>query len=330
MTGTVRSALRHPWTAVRKAKATLTKPLVRPPAEQVTHLDRDWDTLLLLDACRYDVFADCSTLDGQLEKVYSDASHTTDFLANNLDRPRPDTVYVSASPQLVGYEDRLHDVVHVWEDRWDPETDTVLPGDVAEVAAETAAEYPEKRLVVHFMQPHYPFLGPTAAEIGDVATFTGGGAAAGGEGATPADDGATAVGDGAPSRADASEREKPTVWDLLTAGRVSEELVWRAYRETLERALPHVERLADELTGKTVVSSDHGNLFRNRVSALPLRLSGHPVDYPHEAVLAVPWLELPFEERRRITPAESPVGRIDTRPSGAAAERRLSQLGYRT
>jgi hypothetical protein len=42
--------------------------------------ERDWDTLAVLDPCRYDIFAGRHGLDGDLERSYSVASNTAEWL----------------------------------------------------------------------------------------------------------------------------------------------------------------------------------------------------------------------------------------------------------
>jgi len=93
----------------------------------------DWDNLIILDACRYDMFHDQSELPGQLETRDSRGSTTTEFLsANFTDRDLTNTVYVTANPQLYRHaseiDPNLHNVIHVWsKSGWDEEHSTVLP-----------------------------------------------------------------------------------------------------------------------------------------------------------------------------------------------------------
>ncbi len=82
-------------------------------------LAEDWDTVLVLDACRFDMFEQQHDLPGRLEPRRSRSSHTTEFLRANFDgRTATDTVYVTASPQLYRWSDEIdvefHDVINVW------------------------------------------------------------------------------------------------------------------------------------------------------------------------------------------------------------------------
>ena len=168
----LRAAIEHPWTAARLVKSKLLRPLIDPPENRINILEEDWDNLITLDACRFDSFEEHNTLTGSLERIYSTASHTAEFVDQNITRSFSDTVYISASPQLAGTEDRFYHLEHLWEDHWDDELNTVPPWAVTEQAREISESNPDKRLIVHYMQPHYPFIGEKGREIGKHATFT--------------------------------------------------------------------------------------------------------------------------------------------------------------
>jgi len=64
-----------------------------------------------------------------------------------------------------------------------------------------------------------------------------------------------------------------SVWMELMTGNseMSKQEVWEAYIENLHVVLPHVEDLMTSLEGKTVVSSDHGNMVGERARPIPIR-----------------------------------------------------------
>jgi len=280
----------------RELKARLVRPFVRQDYETISYAERDWDTLVVLDACRYDVFAANNPFTVPAERVNSNASHTSDFLSANFAGDHPDTVYVTASPQVANHGGDFAHVEHVWRDGWDEATDTVLPETMTDRALEVAETYPEKRLIVHYMQPHYPFIGEAGADLAAQGSFLDG-------------------------RAD---RAYPSAWERLDAGAADEDQVWDAYEENLRIALPEVQRLVEALDGKTVVTSDHGNLFGERVSPLPIDIYGHPPGIADEELTAVPWVELPFEQRREIHGGETRSATTDD----GDVEERLESLGY--
>lgn len=64
-----------------------------------THvMDEDWDTLVILDACRYDMFERRVPFDGKLDDRYSLGSTSEEFLEQNFsDSTYHDTVFVNAN-----------------------------------------------------------------------------------------------------------------------------------------------------------------------------------------------------------------------------------------
>ncbi|WP_254547457.1 hypothetical protein [Halomarina pelagica] len=293
------------------------KTLVKPYFEYVAGDDgidvmaEDWDNLVILDACRYDMFADLNTIQGRLESRRSRGSNTPEFLRENFaGRRLEDTVYVTANPQVDVRlpADTFHAVVSVWQDHWDDDLNTVHPEAMAEETVKAAERYPEKRLIAHFVQPHYPFIGPTGRDLI--------GKQAGMELSKRLADGADA------------EQDYEHVWDMLKRGAIDRETVWRAYRENLEIALPHVETLLDHLPGTTVVTSDHGNLLGERPTPcpVPMRMYGHPEGIHTEHLVKVPWLVVEGETRKTIV-AEAGV-ESDRAATAEETQKRLEDLGY--
>lgn len=295
-----------------------------------------WDTLFILDACRYDVYADrhgTMGVGGRLESRLSSGSESWEYLRANFDGGRHhDTVYVTANPHAYKLsEGTFHATWNLLEDRWDPELQTVRPEDVADAAREAHAEYPDKRLVVHFMQPHFPFIGEKGRQLdsgGLVYHIDQGFADAGGAEPTAGDqeeaitDGAGADAQGDDGR-DGDERDM-LLWGKLTWGLLDVEPVWEAYCENLDLALPVVADLLADLDGRSVVTSDHGNLFGERLWPVPTRAYGHPPGIFAEPLRRVPWHVVPGE--RRETTADPPAERRSIGED--VAKKRLQDLGY--
>lgn len=255
----------------------------------------EWDNLVILDACRYDDFAQLHDLEGDLESRESRGSHTVEFLRGNFaGRELLDTVYVTASPQLSrkGIDVRFHAVENVWEgESWDEEAGTVRPEAMAKRGLAAAERYPHKRLILHFVQPHYPFLGDDL------------------------DGGSLLHSDGL------------DVWGELMRGtlQVRPAAVRAAYRENLELALAAVEGLLDALEGRTVVTADHGNLFDERTAPVPVRDWGHPPGLYVDQLVEVPWFV--SENGVRGTRPDPPAA--DGESEGAVDPGdRLAALGY--
>jgi hypothetical protein len=268
----------------------------------VDAMAEDWDVLALLDACRLDLFRAEHDLPGRLRARVSRGSHTSEFVRGNFHgRSFPDAVYVTASPILgrgLGekYETSFHDRVDVWaEDGWDPDHGTVLPETTTDYALRAAERYPNKRLVVHYMQPHYPFVGDQLLPetvVPDPATL---------------------------------DRD---VWTELTTGEDAPppERVREAYRSNLRRALPAVRDLLAGVTGRVVVTADHGNMLGERASPVPVREWGHPPGVYTPELVRVPWLVHDAGPRPTIRAGDR-AGETDAVDDAVVTDR-LRHLGY--
>jgi hypothetical protein len=270
--------------------------------------DEDWDNLFILDACRYDTFERIHDLPGTLSKRESRASTTPEFIRANIHAADlSDTVYVTSTPQIHNHDDiehSFHRVVDVWDEEWDDELGTVPPDATADAAADAHGQHPNKRLLVHFLQPHYPFIGEVGQEHFNYEEVS--------------------LGTGA-SEADGSEKFWDTVGTVIND--VSEDIVWEAYEENLRVTLPHVERLLTRLGGKTVVTADHGEMIYDRAWPVPIRINGHPGGLYTPELVDIPWHTYTNGPRRRIT-AQAEAERESTEIDDEAVEERLRDLGY--
>jgi len=266
--------------------------------ERLGFFERDWDNLVLLDACRYDAFAAVSDLPGDLESRHTNSSSTIEFLKRYVDgRDLTDTVYVTANPQHYRKSKRdyisseFHDVIEVWqEDGWDDSFRTVRPETVADAAERAAAQYPNKRLLIHFMQPHYPYIGPTGQEKFD--------------------------------------NDSLDFFNRVLNGEidVEDDVLRAAYRENIEKVLPSVHKLLKSLGGRTVVSADHGEMFGERASPIPIREYGHPTGIHTPELTNVPWLVFENSQRRAIVAGDADHDDRDVATD--VVEDRLRDLGY--
>lgn len=253
--------------------------------------EEDWDNMIVLDACRYDEFAERADLPGDLQARESLASMTHEWIrANFTGRELHDTVYVSANGRFAHQKDDVGSEVHEFVGLWDDEhrhgdDDVAPPGMVTEHAKEAAAEYPNKRLLVHYLQPHQPYVGPSGSQF---------------------------------------ERET-SLHEMMQSDAVDEALLRRAYRENLDLALAEVEELLDSLSGRTVVTADHGELLGEREFPVPVRRYGHPEGIYTEALVKVPWLVVEDGDRRTIV-AEEPESTAQY--DEERIEDHLESLGY--
>jgi hypothetical protein len=275
--------------------------------EGVDVMSEDWDNLLILDACRYDYFQRVHDLYGELRTATSKGKTSWEFLERNFQgRDLHDTIYVTAN---TFHDDLDQDVFFTIEstleneteygEGWEQGIDQVHPQRVVDLAREVHERYPHKRLIVHFMQPHQPFIGETADQLR-----------------------ATVPDDAAPEGYE--EFKQDHIHYHLAREYVTVEQFRQAYEETLEFVLEYVEELLSTLGGKSVITADHGELLGERV--LGRQTYGHNSKWDCPELREVPWFVVEADERRQIEP-DDPIGYDEL--DAQAREEHMRALGYR-
>jgi hypothetical protein len=275
------------------------------PKEGVDVVEEDWDNLVILDACRYDVFESVNDLPGRLERRTSQAAVTWSFLKQNFEnRQLHDTIYLAANAVVGENADRLDvfKLVGLWKSSDQDRYDVVEPETVVDEAVSLHEKYPDKRLIVHFLQPHTPFLLRDGEEI-------------------PVD---------SPYRN----------FDAARRGNVPETEIRQVYEENVTNVLNDVEKLVEELDGKTVVTADHGELLGEGIGKINAILHprwpfasrqnfkyGHYSHIRMPELVEVPWLVIDSEQRRDIVAADNPE---DVEMETNSITQQLEALGYRT
>jgi hypothetical protein len=268
-------------------------------------IDEKWDNLIILDACRFDDFRRENTLDGRLESRISKGVHSKEFVTENfVGRELHDTVYVTGNPfvkELEGDEFFYVDTTPL--ERMDTvEEGWVRPADVTEAAVRALEEFPNKRLIVHYMQPHDPPIGERGQEIRD--QFGIGGWDPGGD-------------------ALAGKRLMPAMRD----GTVPVGQARKAYRENLRIVLDELEELLPELDGLSVLTADHGEMFGERPQWLLGRRFGHPPGPRTEALSKVPWFVVGTDSSQRTIESDPPVDTDSL--DNQQVQDQLEALGYK-
>jgi hypothetical protein len=262
--------------------------------------EREWDVLVVLDGCRVDalraVALDFPAL-GPVDTARSVGSSSSEWLKRTFD---PDRAPVDRTVMVTGntWTDRYLDAAafaaldEVWKYAWDEELNTVPARAVTDRAVSAGRDRDPDRLVVHYMQPHHPFVpDPLAGDGGLARTGT------------------------------ASSATNP--WVLLRNGEVSRERVRAAYRANLRYVLREVSALVENVAGRVAVTADHANLFGE------WGLYGHPMHTPVPALLRVPWVETEGKGRRTREPALDPPEPLPvSRVYGGSDRERLAALGY--
>lgn len=228
-------------------------------------VNKVWDNLIILDACRHDIFE--KEIGKKVDHVISRGSATPEWLIENFKgKKHKDIVYVTANPFVdVLVKESFYKVIPVWKLAWNEKHGTVMPKDVVKYALIAKKMYPRKRLIVHFMQPHHPFVThpDIKSSIMKLKSFAEG------------------------KRKDFGDLGP---WELARRGKVSIQKVWQAYLDNLSFVLPYALRLAAEINGITVISSDHGNVFKKvKIGPVSSTIAGHPTGIHFEELVKVPW-----------------------------------------
>jgi hypothetical protein len=281
-------------------------------------MSRDWDNLLILDACRFDAFSQVNNMEGDLEPLRLNASNSSEFVQEYLSsRTHHDAVLVTGNPHSPTADDGVfHDVRFVETRTVDgrrypgPPSDdasVVAPEDVVSETLDAHGHHPDKRLVSHFMQPHLPFLGEVGREL-----YT-----------------RTLSESQAADRSVFKDEQSWVALDVYKAAlddefSVDAEDIWAAYLENLDIVLEYATELASQLNGKTAITGDHGELLGDRL--LGLRYFGHPPKIRTPALNTVPWFTVDSDPRRDVT-ADPPQATEEA--TDAAREEQLAALGYK-
>jgi len=266
----------------------------------VNVLDLDWNHLIILDACRFNMFKHVyrkffSSVT-EFKCITSPASSTMEFVRKNLSdaikEKLKDTVLVNSNPVIdhvlgAKLEKLFYKYIPVWKSRWDNKIGTVRPEATYYVALRTYVRNPDKRMMIWFLQPHYPFVDRRFNHI-------------------------NALGREFMNKAlcrDISANNllvfAKIVKNLLRKGylcagipdkvceyahRDPPEII-KAYIVNLLSVLYYVRKLAQILPGRVVITSDHGEAFGECLTKfLPLHVYGHPSRTRIPSLTRVPYL----------------------------------------
>lgn len=277
-------------------------------AEKVYPMEEDWDHLILLDACRYDYFEKIydDYFEGELKKVLSPASDTEEWINTVFEEKYDDIVYVSANPLINsrGVEgefqkwkpfkahEHFYRVIDVWDWGWDKELEMIPPDKVNEATVRAKEKFSNKKLIVHYMQPHTPYYTTTEESNDEGTGFI-------------ASLGAT-IGRfmGRQIRKLIGENLEKifgrtgTLWRIreilgqrpITAEEVAirsgNDVLHELYEKNLRHVAVYARELVNYLSGKIVITTDHGELLGENGEY------DHRPEYYTPQLVEVPWLEL--------------------------------------
>lgn len=285
---------------------TALRPFERFTDPGVNVYDLEWDLLVVLDACRADLMAECAEDGVRADDVAFPAGHggepvdsyrsvgsmTRDWMARTFAADRRDgvaeTAYVCANPfsaQVLDPADFAH-LEEVWRWAW-TEPGTVPPRAVTDRVVDLVRRERPERTIAHYLQPHCPFIDrPELLAAGELDRF--------------------------------GASHWPDVWERHRMGHLEFEALWDGYRSNLERGLAELTLLLRNVEAETVLlTSDHGNGLGEA------GVYGHPPGQWIDAVREVPLVRTSATDTGEYTPTMDGED-----PDGQVADR-LTALGYR-
>ena len=232
---------------------------------------QDWDILIVLDACRYDTFNAVMNRPGALSPRESFSSCTGEWLQSVRDQDLSHITYISANPLISSYRIKPNETnvkfkhfIDAWDIGWDDKLKSIHPDTVTKLAVDYLKKNPGTKLVVHYIQPHHPFIGKTKIkELGyeQIRLREKG--------------------------EDISNKvfEKLTIYQQVQDGTITYDHCMQAYRDNLKLALDSLDPLL-EMPGKKIITADHGDCFGED------GVYAHPAGNKHPLLVTVPWFEV--------------------------------------
>ena len=264
---------------------------------------REWDLLVILDACRFDLLSEVASTNEYLFLTDVDTFRSLDsttqawmarnFTADHRTEMRH-TAYVCGNPfsadELNAEAFALLD--EVWKYGWDDELGTLPPRAITDRTIAAGRNRNPDRIIAHYMQPHNPFVGGENPRQRKSIRKWG-------------------------------EESTPDIWRQLEDGTVDFARVWADYRATLEYVLEEVALLLNNINAeRVVITADHGNAIGE------WGLYGHPPNLPFECLRTVPWAKTTASDANTHTPTTERKQPATEDDETQVADR-LDALGYR-
>lgn len=242
--------------------------------DAVNVYDRDWDVLVLLDCATMDMISEVA---GEYQFIGDTGEHIStgtcsdEWMRHTFTKEYQDemsrTLHVTANTSSDRHlqEDQFLHLEEVWKDGWDEEQGTILAREVTDRAIHFYRELDPERTIIHYMQPHLPFVN------NDIESNI-----------------VTPVGE---------QGEGLTLGELYGEG-YSRDALWSASIENLRYVLNDVELLLDSIDAQHVVlSSDHGQAFGEG------GVWAHPCYTYIDVLKRVPWCTTSASDNGEYQPA---------------------------
>lgn len=270
--------------------------------------ERDWDLLIVLDACRVDAMREVAgeySYIKEVDSIRSVGSTSFEWLPLTFQKRYKqqisETAYVSGNPYLTPvFENKDHPPVsqpipfgptdynvvdsddflffdEVRKYGVDEEHNCVLPRTMTDRAVNVARSLDPNRLIVHYMQPHEPHIGEEHG-LGQ------------------------------------------NVFVPLKKGEITRQEAWESYLENLRLVLDELEMLLSNVDAeKVIITADHGEAFGE------FGFYAHQIGCPLPGVRKVPWIETTAIDDNTFTPE---IELVNKQENTEELEEHLANLGY--
>lgn len=237
-------------------------------------LQENWDNLIILDDCRYDSFKKINFIPGKLKKIKSPGGHTFMWFCGTFKEIHYNNiVYYSQNPWVS--KTRLKKPSLKYETTFEQLYSVKrnkTPEEFNEFVFNSINAHDNKRFIFHYILPHTPFLKGPSDMVG---------------------------------------KGNGQIAQEVIKGEVKKEKYIKTYEQNIEYVLDKAMDLMAVLEGKTVITSDHGELFGEHHlwghgthtvdTKGKVTIVGFPNMIMHPKLREVPWLEVesPEEQNKR-------------------------------
>ena len=233
--------------------------------------EEEWDVLVILDACRYDLMKEVVEEEDYeflkpVDSCYSAAGTSDEWMDKNFGEKHYEEARKTAMVTGNPYSDTNLDeedfeiLEEAWEYSYDKEKEAVLPRPITNSAVRIQREENPDKMVIHYMQPHYPFLNHDNLSEGFSLEGFG-------------------------------KEIRKSVWDELLLDNITREELWEAYKDNLKEVIEEVNILRKNMDAdKMVITADHGNAIGTPLSEEKF-IYGHVAGLNIEPLRKVPWIE---------------------------------------
>lgn len=309
--GVARSGIELAYGGVRRVEN------VRPIGETIWDRKQDWDVLVVLDTCRFDMMQKFLTSDADewateaiLDSMWSVGSCSYEWIDRTFtpDVPTEETALLSGNPFTAKTRPHTTNIPldegdfallwEAWRSEWGANgIPTIPPRPLTKSTVATWRQRNElgvKRVVTHLMQPHFPFL--QCPDFGPQQNMAG-----------------------LPDREGTGEDD--SIFERGRQGEYTRQELWELFYGNLLEIAEDIRLLTQNIDGDVVFTADHGNGLGE------WGVWGHPSGALTPEVRRVPWVSVEASDERTL---DGKLSRnSDEDMSTEDIDERLAALGYR-